>query len=143
MIMPCTCCVLFSGHALSVNAAAPCAVVKGFCPHSVAAKEQKPHQFTGKVSCRAKNTPLISEASSLSMMLYRNVLQVFIRHLAVQEVGELSTCYMCSTDDNQSAHTHKKDFFSRDSQIEMAGNSKREEKQSLVRVEVIIQYLLK
>lgn len=140
MIMPCTRCVLFSGHALRVSAAAPCALVKGFCPHSVAAEAERPQQFTGKVSCRAKNTSLTSEASSLSMMLCRNVLQVFMR--PVQEVGGLPICYMCSADDKQSAHK-KMRFFSRDSQTHMAGNSTREEKQSLIRMEVIIQYLLK
>lgn len=125
MIMLCTRCVLFSAHSISVSAAVPCAVVKGFCACSIAAEAQRPQQFAGKVSYRAKNTPLISEASSLSMMLYRNVLQVFIRHLAVQEVGGLSTCYMCTADGKQSARK-KKDSFSQDSQTDMAGNSKRE-----------------
>lgn len=110
MTMLCTRCVLFPGHAVSVSAAAPCAMVKGFCPCSIAAEAQGPQLFAGKVSCRAKNTPLASEASSLSMMLCRNVLQVFIRHLAVQEVGGLPTCYMCTADDKQSARKKKRIF---------------------------------
>jgi len=87
----------------------PCAVVKGFCPHSIAAEAQRTQEFAGKASHRARNTPLTSEASPLSMMLFRNVLQAFIRHFSGQEVGGMSTRYMRTADDKQSAH--KKVFF--------------------------------
>lgn len=53
------------------------------------------------------------------MTLFRNVLQAFIRHLSGQEVGGMSTPYMHTTDDKQSAH--KKVYFRR--VTDRAGNS--------------------
>lgn len=73
--------------------------------------------------CRAKNTPLTSEASSLSMMLCRNVLQVFIRHQFRRLVScQHATCALLMT---KKISTQKNEIFSRDSKIDMAIQGKK------------------